>query len=111
MSTRHPLRRPAITVSPPVDLRLHEAVGEDEDRDGLAWVRWLFQSVRAQRTALVFQTDALERGPALVAWQKFAEEQFLPVLAPTLLRCWNAARAGDDGALAEEDSAVQGRLS
>lgn len=111
MSSRFPLRRPQPASAVPVDLRLHASVEDAEDANGLAWVRWLFQSVRAQRTALVFQTGAVERVLALVEWQRFAGDIFLPVLAPVLLRGWRSANAGDDAALAACDRELQSRLS
>jgi len=86
-------------------------VQDPEDSDDLAWVRWLFQSVRAQRTALVFQSSAVERMLALADWQCFARETFLPVLAPILLRGWRSANAGDDAALAACDLELQAGLA
>lgn len=111
MSTRFPLRRPRPVSAVPVDLRLHAAVQEAEDADGLAWVRWLFQSVRAQRSALVFQTGAVDRILALADWQRFAGEIFLPVLAPVLLRGWHSANEGEDAALAACDLELHLRLT
>ena len=110
MSTRFPVRRPQTASAAPVDLRLHAPVDHSEDADGLAWVRWLFQSVRAQRTALVFQTGAVERVVALGEWQRFADDLFLPVIAPALLRGWHAAQQGDDAALAACDLELHSRL-
>src|SRR6186997_2698618 len=98
MSMRFPARNPRSASAAPADLRLHTPIEDIDNRDGLAWVRWLFQSVRAQRTALVFQTDAIERAQALAEWQCFVGDIFFPVLAPALLRGWRAAHEGDDAA-------------
>lgn len=104
------MRRPQPAPGPPADLRLHAPAADREDADGLAWVQWLFQSVRARRTALVFQTGAIERGPALEDWRDFAESVFLPVIAPALLRGWRSTHQGDDAALAACDLDLQSRL-
>lgn len=94
------------------DIRLHAPLPNASGGvDGLAWVQWLFQSVRAQRTTLIFQTDAVERVLALVDWQRFTENIFLPVLAPALLRGWRSSQQGDDAALAACDHDLHARLS
>jgi hypothetical protein len=111
MSTRFPLRRSQPAPAAAADLRLHPVVEKSEDADGLGWVRWLFQSVRARRTALVFRTDAVERVLTLAEWHRFAEEIFLPLLAPALLQGWRAAQQGDDAALAASDRELQSRLT
>ncbi|MCE9519286.1 MAG: hypothetical protein K8R87_07025 [Verrucomicrobia bacterium] len=110
MSTRFPVRRPQPASAVPVDIRLHAPLPNAEGAGGLAWVQWLFQSVRAQRTALIFQTDAVERVQALVDWQRFTESIFLPVLAPALLRGWRSAQQGDDAALAVCDKELNSSL-
>ncbi len=112
MSTRFPLRRPQSPPAVPLDLRLHAPVegASGDDADGLAWVRWLFQSVRARRTALVFQTGAVERVLALADWRQFAEDIFIPFLAPSLLLGWRSTHQGDDGALVACDLDLHSRL-
>lgn len=110
MSIRFPARRSVLQADEGA-LRLLAGVAVDaEDRSGLPWVIWLFQGVRAQCDALAFRTSALERVAALADWQRFAGEQFLPVLAPALLRAWRAAQAGDDAGLGASDRGLEGAL-
>jgi hypothetical protein len=111
MSKRSPLRRSTVALPTPADLRLHESTGEPDPKDGLEWVQWMFQSVRAQRTAIIYQTEAVERPAALAEWRDFAEKIFLPAVAPVLLRGWEAARGGDDNALGSTDVSLHGKLS
>lgn len=110
MSTRFPVRR---LPSPPLggpELRLHAPAAEPVDPDGLGWVGWLFQSIRAQRQALVFKTEAVDRVLALADWNRFAGAIFLPVLAPALLRGWKHAHDGEDAALCVVDRELRATL-
>ena len=72
----------------PVDfgwaIALHSAESAAEHEEGLGWVRWLFQSVRAQSEALLFSSDAQSRVGVITDWQGFIEKTFLPAAAPAL---------------------------
>ncbi|MEI6534127.1 MAG: urease accessory UreF family protein [Verrucomicrobiaceae bacterium] len=84
-------------------LALHTGETRLEHDESLAWVRWLFQSVRAQSAALVFQSAAVDRPGLIADWLGFSDEIFLRILAPVLLRGWQNAQAGDDALLAACD--------
>ncbi len=91
------------TAPPDAVLALHTGETRLEHTKNLAWVRWLFQSVRAQREALVFQSAAMDRAGLITDWLRFTNETFLCILAPALLRGWQNAQAGDDAQLASCD--------
>lgn len=110
MSMRFPPLRENSAPAERAELRLHSGKTDGGELDGLEWVRWLFQSVRAQRTALVFQSQAPVRVALLEEWREFVEGVFLPVLAPALLRAWRAAHQGDDEELAACDRALRDGL-
>lgn len=81
-----------------------------EHAESLAWVRWLFQSVRAQREALVFQSAAMNRSGLIADWLRFTDEIFLRILAPALLSGWQHAQAGDDAKLSSGDHELHNAL-
>jgi hypothetical protein len=72
----------------PSELVLHTPESELEHEESLAWVRWMFQSIRARRSALVFQSQETERPQLLTDWQRFVEQEWLPILAPAMLGAW-----------------------
>ena len=102
MIKKFPLpKRPA---APPLAvLAVHSDETREEHELALAWVTWIFQGVRARCEAVFFHPLAEERAEVLAEWERFAHDEFLPKLAPWLLRGWTFAREGDDAALAEGD--------
>jgi len=84
-----PQRRVAA-ISAPLALLTDEAAAEHEE--SLAWVRWLFQSVRARCTALVFPEARphLDRPALLEDWQHYIDQVWLPILAPTMIDAWRS---------------------
>lgn len=92
-------------------LALHSEESRQDHAESLAWVRWLFQSVRAQRKTLLFQSAAVDRAGLIADWLRFTDEFFLRILAPALLRGWQHAQAGDDAQLASGDHELHKLLS
>lgn len=82
-----------------VALALHSEESRIEHEESLAWIRWIFQGIRARREAIIFRTLATNREGVLADWQDFAVQMWHPVLAPALLRAWKAAHAEDLSAL------------
>lgn len=79
--------------------------------DGLAWVRWLLQSVRARCEHVHFHPASL-RGPNVASrWEQFGAAQFLPLIGPRITQSWNAAAARNCEALVALDVALDERLS
>ncbi len=102
-------RVPAFkSTAPPVEvpLSLHSEVTLTEHEEEVGWVRWIFQSIRARREALVFQSAATERTDLIEDWKRFIDRTWLPSGAPLLLRAWSAAREGKE----EELFAVNGEM-
>lgn len=84
-----------------VALALHSEESRIEHEESLAWIRWIFQSIRARRESIVFRTAATNREGVLADWQDFAMQVWFPALAPGLLQAWKAAHAEDlEGLLA-----------
>ncbi len=109
MITKFPQpQRPTVSIGSA--LSLHNGETRMEHNESLAWVRWLFQSVRAQTEALAFQTAAADRASLIADWLKFTDEIFLRVLAPALLRGWQSAQVGDDARLASGDHELHKQL-
>lgn len=75
-----------------------ESVLHEED---LAWIHWLFQSARIRNGSLIFFSQARRRNELLADWEAFGQQVFLPILAPALLQCWQAARENCDAVFAE----------
>ena len=111
MITPFPMQRPPQPVSLGWGLALHTEETAVEDEAGLAWVRWLFQSVRIRCRRLVFTSQATDRARLLADWAHFAETSFLPVLAPALLQARRCGEEGDDAALAATDREWGAKLS
>ncbi len=82
-----------------VALALHTEEARREHEESLAWIRWMFQGIRARREAITFSTRASNREGVLADWQEFSAQVWHPVLAPALLRAWTAARQEDLPAL------------
>ncbi|MFZ4763995.1 MAG: urease accessory UreF family protein [Roseimicrobium sp.] len=78
-----------------VTLALHSDATRAEHDEGLAWVRWMFQSIRIRCEAIVFETHSTERSRIIADWQGFAEQAWRHALAPMLLQAWRAAEHGD----------------
>ncbi len=91
-------------------LALHSEKAEAEHEESLAWVRWMFQSIRIRREAIVFETEARERHGIIEDWQAFAGGMWASALAPTLLAAWKAAEANDVRALLATSEALSGLL-
>lgn len=84
-------------------LVLHTEETDEELEDGLAWVRWLFQSVRIRCQRIVFECSTMDRSVWPQEWGQFAGASFLPTLAPILLQAWRAAAEGNDQDLIKWD--------
>jgi hypothetical protein len=93
-----------------VALALHSEAAEAEHEESLAWVRWMFQSIRIRREAIVFESDAKERCALIADWQTFANGVWPSALAPTLLTAWKAAESNDVHALLAASDALSGLL-
>lgn len=93
-----------------VALALHTEADEAAHEESLAWVRWMFQSIRIRREAIVFETTARDRNGIITDWQAFAEGLWQSALAPTLLAAWKAAEANDVKTLLATSEALNGLL-
>ncbi|TLD70145.1 hypothetical protein FEM03_13200 [Phragmitibacter flavus] len=78
---------------------LHVASQFEEGDEGLAWVHWMFQSARLRHGALTFTSQGSGRPAVLVDWEKYVRTLWLPLLAPAMLRGWQAALDNDDAGL------------
>lgn len=88
-----------------VALALHSEATETGHEDDLAWVRWMFQSIRIRCEAVVFETQVTDRNGIITDWQTFAGGVWHSALAPSLLAAWKAATANDlPGLLAVSES-------
>jgi hypothetical protein len=94
-----------------VELALHSEAKETEHEESLAWVRWMFQSIRIRCEAVVFESSAKERPGLIADWQAFADGAWQSALAPTLLTAWKAAEANDVGGLLESGRSLNELLS
>src|SRR3569623_725422 len=77
-----------------VALALHSEEEHALHEEDVSWVRWTFQSIRARRPAIVFESEAAERTELIEDWKRFVEQTWLPSIAPLLLQGWAAAREG-----------------
>jgi hypothetical protein len=93
-----------------VALALHSEAAEAEHEESLGWVRWMFQSIRIRRDAIVFESDATERSGIIADWQTFGEGLWHAALAPTLMTAWKAAEANDVRGLLAAGDALSGLL-
>lgn len=84
-------------------LALHTEAAAEEHEDGLAWVRWLFQTVRIRCSRMVFDCATTDRSVWLQEWGQFAGTCFLPTLGPILLNAWSAATEGNEQELIKWD--------
>ncbi len=109
MITKFPQpQRPVVTSD--AALALHTGGARLGHAESLAWVRWLFQSVRAQSEALVFQSTAVDRPGLITDWLRFTDDVFLRILAPALLQGWQNAHAGVDALLVSGDHDLHRQL-
>ena len=92
-------------------LTLHSETTSAEHEESLAWVRWMFQSIRIRCDAIVFVTEGTNRSRIIADWQDFSDKVWHPVLAPMLLEAWRDAHAGDVASLIAEGSAMGGHLA
>lgn len=92
-------------------LTLHSETTSAEHEESLAWVRWMFQSIRIRCDAIVFVTAATNRSGIISDWQDFSDAVWQPVLAPMLLGAWRAAQAGDVAGLISAGSTTGGPLA
>jgi len=81
-----------------VPLVLHSEATAAEHEESLAWVRWLFQSIRARCPALVFSSSHVDRLGLLDDWQRYIDQVWLPVLAPPVVEAWRAINIDEAGA-------------
>jgi hypothetical protein len=93
-----------------VALALHSEAAQAEHEESLAWVRWMFQSIRIRQEAIVFESDAKDRTGLVADWQTFAEGVWQSALAPTLLTAWKAAESNDVHAVLATSDALGGLL-
>jgi hypothetical protein len=93
-----------------VALALHSEAAEAEHEESLGWVRWMFQSIRIRREAIIFESEAKERNGIITDWQAFGEGVWHSALAPTLLTAWKAAEANDVRGLLAAGDALSGLL-
>ncbi len=111
MIARFPGPPPQPRVNPlGLALALHSEASQAEHEESLAWVRWMFQSIRIRRDAIVFESAARERDALIADWQQFAEGLWQSALAPTLLAAWRAAEANDVRGLLAAGEALNGLL-
>lgn len=62
---------------------------------GLDWVRWMLGDIRSHLETLSTGRGApYEPGEVRVAWERFVQELFVPVVGPALREGWHAALAG-----------------
>ena len=111
MITPFPTQRQRHTDPLGCTLALHSAETVKGHDEGLEWVRWLFQSVRSQSEALLFQSHADSRVALIADWQRFIDLSFLPVVAPALLAAWKAASENDDRRLRILDRELCSRIT
>lgn len=78
-----------------VELALHSEAIEADHEESLAWVRWMFQSIRVRCEAVVFETHATDRATIISDWQAFGGGLWRSAVAPILLQAWKAASAND----------------
>lgn len=82
-------------------LALHSETSQAGHEESLAWVRWMFQSIRIRCEAIVFETQARDRNGIVAGWQAFGSGLWQTALAPALLAAWKAADGNHtDGLLA-----------
>lgn len=91
-------------------LALHSEAAEAEHEESLGWVRWMFQSIRIRREAIVFESEGKDRHAIIADWQVFAGGLWESALAPTLLAAWKAAEANDVRGLLAVGDALSGLL-
>ncbi len=82
----------------------------EELADGLAWVRWLLQSVRARREQVAFHPPSLKGATIHARWEEFATAWFAPLLGPHMKEAWQHAFFRDLDALVECDRALDSAL-
>lgn len=91
-------------------LALHSESTAAEHEESLVWVRWLFQSIRARCTSLVFNSAQVERVALLEDWQRFVDKVWLPVLAPAMIDAWRAVSHDQKTPLLDHNSALHKTL-
>ena len=106
---RFPNQRPR-SEPPGPELSLHTEESPREHEESLAWVRWMFQSIRLRCGAVVFETATEDRAGVIADWQAFAEGPWRGVIAPSLLRGWKSASEGDVAGLLAECEALGAAL-
>lgn len=92
-------------------MALHSEVTRAEHEESLAWVRWMFQSIRIRCDAIVFATAATSRSGIIADWQEFSDKVWHPVLAPMLLEAWRDAHGGDVASLIANGNAIGAQLA
>lgn len=99
-------------TGPDAKLAVHSAESRAEHDENLSWVRWMFQSVRAQCEALLFLTHGeAGRHTMIKDWEAFLDRPWKVDIAPCLLDAWRAADAGDLDALFAVDVRLGQQLS
>lgn len=93
-----------------VELALHSEEARAQHEESLAWVRWMFQSIRIRCEAITFHTTATDRAGIIADWQAWSEGLWHSVLAPSLLKAWKAAHAADARTLLAMGDALGGLL-
>lgn len=92
-------------------MALHSETSGAGHEESLAWVRWMFQSIRIRCDAIVFETASTNRSGIIADWQDFSDKVWHPILAPMLLAAWHDAQAGDVASLIAEGCARSGQLT
>ena len=93
-----------------VELALHSEAAEADHEESLAWVRWMFQSIRVRCGSVVFMTHAKDRATIISDWQAYGGGLWRSAVAPILLQAWKAASANDLDGLLSASEALSQRL-
>ncbi|MBX7206975.1 MAG: hypothetical protein K1X78_01580 [Verrucomicrobiaceae bacterium] len=77
---------------------------------GIAWVRWLLQSVRARCQQVCFAPDQPDESTVGSSWSQFSVDHYLPLIGPQITEAWHVAVARDHEALTHVDMMLDERL-
>lgn len=99
--------------SPPVvpGLALYDGVSRAEHEESLAWVRWLFQSVRAHGEGITFVTSGnAGRHVMIMDWEAYLSGAWKETVGPALVQAWRAAERDDVEAMLAINRRLHGDL-
>lgn len=82
----------------------------DDLARGLAWVRWLLQSVRARCSAITFNGPRSDPIRIHQAWDQHVATVVEPVIGPLVIEAWRRACAGDWQGLVDADRRLDAAL-